>query len=85
MAEKKLKKAEPVEEEQLYPIQCTQPGAKKGTAQLFQCDGKKFYVEFNKTVYVPEWVYVLWRGSKYNSAKQMSDCINPDHLMIDEQ
>lgn len=83
MPEKKLKKATAPQEEAEYVIQCTQPGAPKNACQLFQLNGKKFYVPFNKPVRVRKWVYTLWLYSKYNAANQQTDVVDPDHIVND--
>lgn len=83
MPNKKLiEKAEPMPEK-MYTIICNQPGAPKDAAQLFQLNGNQFYVPFNRSVEVPEWVYLLWLDSKYNVSRSITNGIKEDHIIED--
>ena len=76
----KTKKNEPKK----FMIQCTKSGAPKGSAQLFQLNGMNYYVPFNKAVLVPEWVYILWLDSDFNSEREVTRGVDEEHLVHDD-
>ena len=70
----------PNKQEEKYTIVLTMPKAPKGSAQLFQIDGKSMYVPFNKAVEVPRWVYLLYLDSQYNPERSVMDGVDPEHI-----
>ena len=66
-----------------FSIVLNMPKAPKGSAQLFQIDGKSMYVPFNKSVEVPFWVYVLYLDSQYNPERSVNDGVDQEHIIID--